>query len=448
MSALRDPNSGRLTGLGFVNEGLDYNPVVYDLMFEMAWRDTPVNLSEWITYYVHHRYGKSQADAQQAWRILTDTVYSAHNRTRSIIDHTPALTSGRRSPSYSNSRLAEAWHCLLQASNELADADTYGFDLVNVARQVLSNHATILHLDLIEAFRAKDAQAFQKASARFLDLIRDLDELLATRREFLLGCWLEDARRWGANDAEQKIYQWNARRVLTLWGQGPAIDDYARKEWSGMLSGYYLKRWEGYLRAVSDSLKNKQSFDDAVFGRKLRQWMVEWSDGQETYPTEPSGDSVVVARRLWKKYHEAFKPNATSLTTDKPVTCSHALPGHPARLANDGWSNNTNAYWATDVTQHPEAWWQVDLQKLTPVGRIVVVAYFGDKRHYGFTVQTSLEGKTWKMVADRRTNQEPATANGYTCRFEPRRVRYIRVTQTGNSANTGRHLVEVMAFPE
>jgi hypothetical protein len=78
----------------------------------------------------------------------------------------------------------------------------------------------------------------------------------------------------------------------------------------------------------------------------------------------------------------------------------------------------------------------------------VVVGYFGDKRHYGFTVQTSLEGKMWKIVTDLRTNQEPASANGYTCRIEPRRVRYIRVTQTYNSANTGRHLVEVMAFPE
>jgi len=46
----------------------------------------------------------------------------------------------------------------------------------------------------------------------------------------------------------------------------------------------------------------------------------------------------LLATRLWKKYHGAFKPNAVSLTTDKPVTCSHALPGHAARRANDGWS--------------------------------------------------------------------------------------------------------------
>ena len=75
-----------------------------------------------------------------------------------------------------------------------------------------------------------------------------------------------------------------------------------------MLSGYYLKRWEWYLREVGKSLNNKQSFDDTGFSRKLRQWMAEWSNGQETYPTEPSGESVAVARRLWKKYHEAFKP--------------------------------------------------------------------------------------------------------------------------------------------
>lgn len=448
MSARRDPDSGRLTGLGFVNEGLDYNPVVYDLMYEMAWRDTPVNLSSWITDYAHHRYGQPQEDAQQAWRILIDTVYTAPNRTRSIIDHTPTLKSAGSSPAYSNTRLAQAWHGLLQAAPALGHTDTYGFDLVNVARQVLSNHAAALQIKVTEAYQAKNALALQGASNQFLDVIRDLDELVGTRPEFLLGRWLEDAKHWGTNAAEQKIYQWNARRVLTLWGQGPAIDDYARKEWSGMLSGYYLKRWEWFLRELSDSLKKQRPVDEAEFDRKLRAWMAAWSDGQETYPTEPRGSSVAVARRLWKKYREAFKPNATSLTTGKPVTCSHALPGHAAHLANDGWRNNTNAYWATDIVQHPEAWWQVDLEKPTRVGRIVVVGFFGDRRHYGFTVQVSLDGETWQMIADRRTNKEPSVAQGYTCRFDPRALRYIRITQTHNSANTGRHLVEVMAFAQ
>ena len=95
-----------------------------------------------------------------------------------------------------------------------------------------------------------------------------------------------------------------------------------------------------------------------------------------------------------------------------------------------------------------DTWWQVDLQSPTTVGRVIVIGYYGDQRYYGFTVQTSLDGETWDLVADLRENRELSTAAGYTCRFPPRTVRYIRVTQTHNSANTGRHLVEVMALAE
>ena len=63
-----------------------------------------------------------------------------------------------------------------------------------------------------------------------------------------------------------------------------------------------------------------------------------------------------------------------------------------------------------------------------------------------FTVETSLDGKTWEMVADRRDNRELSTAKGYACGFDPHPARYIRVTQTHCSANPGRHLVEVMAY--
>jgi hypothetical protein len=50
------------------------------------------------------------------------------------------------------------------------------------------------------------------------------------------------------------------------------------------------------------------------------------------------------------------------------------------------------------------------------------------------------------MLADRSTNIAPSTEDGYPCQFAPVEVRFLRVTMTANSANTGRHLVEVMAF--
>ena len=150
------------------------------------------------------------------------------------------------------------------------------------------------------------------------------------------------------------------------------------------------------------------------------------------------------------EHGKPFKPDALSLTTGKPASCSTHLAGYPPEAANDGRRGDTLRHWATDAgaLTDSKSWWQVDLEEPTEVARVVVVGYYGSARYYGFTVETSLDGKTWEMVADRRENKEVSTREGYTCRFESRQVRYIRVTQTHHSLNSGRHLVEVMAFEQ
>ena len=179
----------------------------------------------------------------------------------------------------------------------------------------------------------------------------------------------------------------------------------------------------------------------------MQQWEEAWTHQTEVYPAETEGCSVEVARRLFEKYREEiFQVEAPSLTTNKHVTCSHALPPYPAESANDGQRDDTNQYWATDTNKDKECWWQVDLEKPVPVGRIETVFYYGDKRSYGFTIETSIDGVEWDTVANYRKDHQPATREGVTTRFEPRPVRYIRVTLTHNSANTGRHVVEVLAF--
>lgn len=305
-AARADAKKGRLAGLGFVNEGLGVNPVVHDLMYEMAWRDGPVDLDAWIADYAAHRYGQPNADARKAWTSLLHTVYNGTNRTRSVIDQVPTVTSRRGGVPYANHRLARAWHSLLAASDELGDVDAYRFDLVNVGRQVLTNQAGELHGEIVKAAKAGDAVAFDEAAKHFLRLIRDLDALLGTREEFLLGRWLSDARRWGTTDEDRARMEWNARRGLTLWGETTVIDDYARKEWSGMLAGYYLKRWEMVLGEYHRSLQANRPFDKEASDRKLRAWMKAWSDSQTRFPTQPRGDSVVLAHTLWDRYADAL----------------------------------------------------------------------------------------------------------------------------------------------
>lgn len=447
-TARRDPQAGRLSGLGFVNEGLDNNPVVFDLMFELAWRAEPVPLEGWLRDFGRRAYGRTHPEADQAWQALHQTVFQAAFDNSTACTAAPRLAALPGAP-YSNERLAQAWRHLLAAAEDLGESDAFRFDLVNVTRQVLANHSAELHLDVLEAFQHQDRKAFQQTSRKMLTLLRELDELLATRREFLLGKWLGDARDWGTTDAERDRLEWNARRVLTLWGNGTGLRDYACRQWSGLLGGFYLPRWELFHRHLDAALAAGRPFDPKAFAAAMLAFEQEWSARHDRYDRQPHGDSLGVSSRLWAKYGEAFKPEAVSLTTGHPASSSSALPGNPAALANDGHVRSTEAFWATDVVKHPgAAWWQVDFEKPTTVGRVVVVGYFGDRRYYGFTVELSQDGRQWEVVADRRENRELSTKQGYVCRFDPRPCRYLRVTQTHNSANSGRHLVEVSAFPE
>ena len=343
-----------------MNEGLDNNPVVFDLLFELAWRNEPVSLDAWLRDFARRSYGKSNLHAEKAWQALHETAFQAAFDNSVAYTAAPSLGGPPGTP-YRNDRLAEAWQDLLAAADDLREADPFRFDLVNVTRQVLGNYSAELHRQALDAFKQKDRAAFQQASAKALTLIRELDELLATRKEFLLGNWLENARRWGATDAEHDRLEWNARRVLTLWGNGTVLREYASRQWSGMLESFYLKRWELFFHHLDQALAGGKSFDQKAFAAEMFAFEKGWSDQHDRHSREPRGDSIEVARRLWAKYSDAFKPEAVNLTTGKPVACSFALPNFPARLANDGRASNTDQYWATDVNTDKAAWWQVDL---------------------------------------------------------------------------------------
>jgi hypothetical protein len=220
------------------------------------------------------------------------------------------------------------------------------------------------------------------------------------------------------------------------------LRDYAWKEWSGLLTGFYARRWEIFFKRQQEALDDGKAFDQGACHAEILRFENDWCNAHETYPAKLKGDSVAVARRLYKKY---CPQPVSHLALNKPVTCSFALPGMEADLANDGIIDAWN-FWGTDVSHDKAAWWQVDFEKSVTVGRVVVVSHYGDNRYYGFTVEGSLNGKEWTMLADRRDNKEPSTKAGYICQFDPRKLRYLRVTITGNSANTGRHLVEVLAY--
>lgn len=311
--ALADSTSGQMKGIGLTMEGIEQNPVLYELMTDNTWQNDPIDLQKWLKKYILNRYGKDDAVLEKAWAVLVNTVYNGQilrDGAESIIVARPTFEGYRRwartKLNYAPEDLLPAWDLFIKAIPECGKSDGFQYDLVDITRQVLANYALPLQQEFAKAYKNNDKPAFEKYSAEFLDLIDDLDRLLATRKDFLLGPWIADARSWGQTESEKALYEQNARDLITLWGGvNNRLYEYSNRQWSDLLTDFYKPRWEQFIGDVNSHWGN---FDQNRFDETIKQWEWQWVTERKDYPTEPEGSSVSVASNLYKKYRGRIVP--------------------------------------------------------------------------------------------------------------------------------------------
>jgi hypothetical protein len=87
---------------------------------------------------------------------------------------------------------------------------------VDISRQFLANLATGQYKEAMKSFGEKDRDGFVDKSNSFLQILRDLDRMLSTDSHFMLGPWLESAKRLGSDDAKKKLLEFNARNQVWI----------------------------------------------------------------------------------------------------------------------------------------------------------------------------------------------------------------------------------------
>lgn len=307
---LKDPEAGNLAGIGVMPEGIDQNPVIYQLMLDNAWKDQPIVPEQWLADYARRRYGKENENARIAWMILWKTAYSGgltYGTPKSIICARPTFKASARVVDphkvYDDADFFPAWERLLMASGELC-TEGFQYDLVDVTRQVLANYADALQRQFTTDFEKKDLPAFKTHSHRFLEIINDLDGLLATNKHFLLGAWLNAAKKRATNAAEAALYERNARNLITLWGNKECwLNDYTARQWNGMMKGFYLPRWQQFIQKAIEAIETGRRFDSVAFENDMREWEWNWIHGHEVYIDQPEGNANETANVLYRKYN-------------------------------------------------------------------------------------------------------------------------------------------------
>lgn len=308
--ALNSKFGKNMKGIGMIIEGNETNPVNFDLIYDMAWRHESPDMHEWLKNYTHYRYGAINDSAVKAWNILRKTAYNCNTNqcgtSESFICARPKLVIdrvfewGQTKIYYVPSELEYAGKLLASCNSEFKNCDTYQYDLVDVTRQALSNRTQKIHQELITAFNQKDKKIFESKATELLNIMYDEDTLLATRKEFMLGTWLEAAKRLGTSGFEKDMNECNARTMITVWGtQGVSKDlhDYSCREWSGMISDFYIPRWKMFIDDLRDKLNNKPTKEIDWYAFES-----SWVLKRNLFPDIPKGNSVDIALHLQQKY--------------------------------------------------------------------------------------------------------------------------------------------------
>ncbi|MFM2287099.1 MAG: hypothetical protein RL684_242 [Pseudomonadota bacterium] len=305
-----------IRGIALYTEGLDTNPLAFALYTEMAWHTAPVELDTWVRDWSVRRYGAPDAHAQRAWATLLQTAYSMRADAvdqqgerdaphDSLFAAEPSLATTHAAmwspaaPRYELRELQPALTELLQVAPALRDTPAWRHDVVDIGRQVLANESRRLLPLARAAYEGGDAVRLHALAAEWLRDMDLQDELLASNEWFLLGRWLERTRPWAADAAERAVLEYDARSILSSWGERAAsqdggLRDYANRDWAGLVGGYYRARWQRYF----DSLERALATHAAPEPIDWYALADAWNRGQERYATEPAGDSHAIALRI------------------------------------------------------------------------------------------------------------------------------------------------------
>lgn len=310
----KDSSFGKtLKGVGMTMEGIENNPVMYELLCELPWREQRFSKDEWLEGYLKARYGKSDSQVSQAWMLLSNTIYNCpaastqQGTHESILCARPSWKAyqvsswSEMSDYYDPADVIRAAGMMVDVAERFRGNNNFEYDLVDIVRQAVAEKGRLMYRVLVDAYKAGDRELFKLSSDRFLRLILMQDRLLATRSEFKVGRWLESARNLGSTEEEKDWYEWNARVQITTWGNRVAADDgglhdYAHREWNGLLRDFYYLRWKTWLDEQLKSFEGGQP--KAIDFYALEE---PWTLKHNSYASEAEGNPVDIACEIYRE---------------------------------------------------------------------------------------------------------------------------------------------------
>lgn len=309
--AFNDEKSKQMLGVGMTMEGINNNPVIWEILTDSSYGTQHIDVQKWLEGYITRRYKKLTDNAIKCWEILSKSVYNCEveqeGSIESIFCARPNMEIqsvsnwGPKQSYYDTDDIIKASKLIFADYEQLKEAKGYLYDLIDITRQAFADIGKIQYKKWVDAFRVNDLALFKKESAIFLEMVLDMDRLLATNESFLLGPYLNESRSIGVTNEEKDYLEYNARTIITVWAneQGSvSLRDYSHRQWAGITKDLYAKRWEMYFDAIAKAMEQNKKIEEIDW------YAIEykWAKSTNKYDDKVTGETGEIITEIYKKY--------------------------------------------------------------------------------------------------------------------------------------------------
>eukprot|EP01084_Bolivina_argentea_P221120 374591_1 len=178
--------------------------------------------------------------------------------------------------------------------------------LKSKTKEEISSAETSTSPDLTILAQNKVYKEMNKYKNNLLNIINDTDLILGTNENWLFGNWIYSAINIGniTNDSKNWL-EWNARNIVTLWGPNGEINNYASKQWNGIIKYYYKPQWELFFNMINNSIENKKQWNQTEFNKKnLNEIEIPFqTNTSHPFQFKIQNNTIDIACKLYVKYN-------------------------------------------------------------------------------------------------------------------------------------------------
>ena len=135
---------------------------------------------------------------------------------------------------------------------------------------------------MCKAVKEHDFCSFKKYSKEFIAIAYEMEKAASCNKFYSMSGWLKkvDALFSDYDDFTKRRMKINAKALVTTWesknmSEDGLLHDYSNRQWSYLIKDFYIKRWELWIKKISEHFDDYENINNTDWFDREWKWVLQ-----------------------------------------------------------------------------------------------------------------------------------------------------------------------------